>query len=128
MKKPIELIEAIICAGEKVDPEELKRKTRGVPVPGTRQIIAYFALKYENRGEDIEKRYNLKHPNSCLSRKKIHNLRMAYQEFDEKITAYNNEIKGEHCEKLSYINCYKNKLRKEIAKLKTEINQLEEIL
>ena len=128
MKRPIELIEAIVCAGEKVDPEELQRKTRGVPVPETRQIIAYFALKYENTGEEINRRYNLKHPHATLSRKKIHNLRMTYKEFDDKMTAYDNEIKGENCEKLSYVECYKNKLRREITKLKTEINQLEKII
>ena len=128
MKRSIELIEAIVCTGEKVDPEELQRKTRGAPVPETRQIIAYFALKYENIGEEINKRYNLKHPHPTYSRKRIHNLRMAYKEFDDKMTAYDNQIKGADCEKLSYVECYKNKLRKEIENLKTEINQLEKII
>lgn len=97
MKRSIEYIEKIVCAGEGVDAELLHaprehRKAAKRYITDTMQIVMTLATEFGNPQLVVEKYFERGHPCAINARNMVNNMCAIYKEWDVRINVYRNII------------------------------------
>lgn len=92
----MEEIEKIICAGERISPEDLHFRNREDHIKETRQIIMYFARKIDPlmSWKNIAEYFGLEHATAMHAYKIIISRTEIYRTYRERINKYEKKLSG----------------------------------
>ena len=95
MKRTIEYIETIVCAGEYMDVESLHNPCRKQVFVEVRQLIMTLALKFENTQYSIEKYFDRGHPAAIIASNVVNGYCKIYPKWSQKVELYSGIIRDE---------------------------------
>ena len=125
MKRDIQYIESIVCAGEKVDPDVLHTRDRHGFIVDARNKIMYLAMNFGNVGREVVAYYGMKHPAENYARREIQKRRCWDRIYDDVMREYEDQIRCDTGEQLSFIQQMIVNLKKDVKKVREQINYLE---
>lgn len=96
-------IEAVVCDGENIAPEDLHRKARTKKEVETRQIIMCLALDAGVKQKDAADYFGLDHATANHAKNKLRGLAEIYPSFAEKYETYKRGTKDKKATYLSVL-------------------------
>ena len=127
MKRSLEYIEKIVCAGEGVDdtllhaPRSHNRAAKR-NITDTMQTIMTLGMEFGNTQHEVEEYFARGHPTSICARNSIQNMCDIYKEWKVRVDVYRNIIGCNGNFTAWDVENRINKLRHELLEIQQELN------